>query len=277
MIGKPTVTVIENGGRNLGFLTEMWEYRELFFFLSLRDILVRYKQTAIGVLWSLLRPVISMVVFTVVFGKVAKLPSEASAPYALMVFAALLPWQLFSNALQNAGDSVVQNRQIVTKVYFPRAIIPLSAVITAVVDFLVAATVYAAMMAWYGVYPDAKVLLLPLFLGQCLLTATGLGMAVAALNVAYRDFRHILPFVVQLGLFASPVGFSSTVVPEEWRLLYSINPMVGVIDGFRYSLLGQDSVMYMPGYVASLAVTALVAWSGFWLFRRMESSFSDRI
>lgn len=269
-------TIIE-GGHRPAFWAELWEYRELFFFLSLRDILVRYKQTVIGILWSLLRPLISMVVFTVVFGKVAKLPSEASAPYALMVFAALLPWQLFSNALQNAADSVVQNRQIVTKVYFPRVIIPLSAVITAIIDFIVAAAIYAAMMAWYGVYPDARVLLLPFFLAQCILTATGLGMAIAALNVVYRDFRYIVPFVIQLGLFASPVGFSSSVVPEEWRMLYSMNPMVGVIDGFRYSLLGGDLDIYIPGFVVSVVVTLLVTWLGFVFFRSMELSFSDRI
>jgi len=245
-------------------------------FLAWRDILVRYKQTVIGVAWSVIRPLMTMIVFTVIFGKLAKFPSEG-VPYPILVFAAMLPWQMFANALTESSNSLVSNAAMLSKVYFPRLIVPTSAVIVSLVDFLISFALLGILMAWYKFLPDWQIVTLPLFLLLALLAALGFGIWLAALNVKYRDFRYIVPFVVQLGLYISPVGFSSTVIPERWRLLYSLNPMVGVIDGFRWAILGGDSKLYLPGFILSLAITFVVFYLGLAYFRKTERTFADVI
>ena len=245
--------------------------------LAWRDVSVRYKQTAIGVAWALIRPFLTMIVFTVVFGKLAKLPSEGNAPYALMVFAGMLPWTFFSSALADASMSLVANANLLSKVYFPRLIIPAAAVIVAGIDFLINLAIIAAMMAWYAFYPSWHILLLPIFLVISFLSSLGPGLWITALNVKYRDFRYMIPFIVQLGLYISPVGFSSQVVPAEWRLVYSLNPLVGIIDGFRWCLLGDNSPLYLPGFFLSLGAGAFFVWLGLRQFRKMEGLFADLI
>ena len=270
------VHVIEAGRSELHYWRDLWSYRELFFFLAWRDILVRYKQTVIGIAWSVLRPLLTMVIFTVVFGKLAKLPSDG-IPYPVLVFAAMLPWYLFSNAVSDGSSSLIANANIISKVYFPRIIIPVSAVVVSLVDFLISFALLLAMMVWYQFIPDWHFLLLPLFLILGIIASIGPILWLAALNVQYRDFRHIVPFLIQIGLFISPVGFSSSVVPEQWRLIYSLNPMVGVIDGFRWTVLGGQALPYFPGLVLSLATAALLLVSGVWYFRKTERSFADVI
>ena len=254
----------------------MWRYRELFYFLAWRDILVRYKQTAIGLAWALLRPFLTMLVFTLVFGKLAKLPSE-NVPYPILVFAALLPWQFFANAFSEAGNSLISNANMISKVYFPRLVMPASTVIVSFVDFLISAIILAGLMLWYGFLPDWRILSLPLFIIMAFLAAMGAGLWIAALNVKYRDFRYVIPFAVQFGLYVSPVGFSSTVVPDQWRLLYSINPMVGVIDGFRWAILGAETQLYWPGFALSWLLIVVVLITGVRYFRITERTFADVI
>jgi lipopolysaccharide transport system permease protein len=248
----------------------------LFFFLAWRDILVRYKQTVIGIVWALGRPLITMLVFTLVFSKLAKLPSE-DVPYPILVFAALLPWQFFSGAFSGAGDSLISNAGMISKVYFPRLVIPASAVIVSFVDFLISGIILVGLMIWYGFAPSLRILTLPIFIFVAFAAAMGAGLWIAALNVKYRDFRIIVPFVVQFGLYISPVGFSSTIVPEKWRLLYSINPMVGVIDGFRWAILGGNTQLYWPGFWLSLTLVMLILVSGLYYFRKTEKTFADVI
>lgn len=268
--------VIEAGRTERHYWRDLWRYRELFFFLAWRDILVRYKQTVIGMLWAIGRPLITMVVFTLVFGKLAKMPS-GDVPYAILVFAALLPWQFFASALGGAGDSLISNAGMISKVYFPRLAIPTSAVIVSLVDLLIAGIILAGLMIWYGFAPNLRLLALPIFLFVAIAAAVGAGVWVAALNVRYRDFRIIIPFVVQLGLYISPVGFSSSIVPEQWRLLYSVNPMVGVIDGFRWAILGGKTTFYWPGFLLSLCLVAMILISGVAYFRKTEKTFADVI
>ena len=268
--------IIEAGRTERHYWKDLWRYRELFYFLAWRDILVRYKQTAIGVLWSVLRPFLTMVVFTLVFSNLAKLPSD-NVPYPILVFAALLPWQFFSNAFTEAGNSLISNTNMISKVYFPRLIIPTSAVIVSFVDFLISGAIMVGLMAWYGYLPDWRILTLPFFILVAFAFAMGAGLWIAALNVKYRDFRYIIPFVVQLGLYISPVGFSSAIVPDEWRLFYSLNPMVGVIDGFRWAILGGTTPMYWPGFLLSATLVVLVFITGIIYFRRTEKSFADVI
>lgn len=268
--------IIEAGRTERHYWKDLWRYRELFYFLAWRDILVRYKQTAIGVLWSVLRPFLTMVVFTLVFSKLAKLPSD-NVPYPILVFAALLPWQFFSNAFTEAGNSLISNTNMISKVYFPRLIIPTSAVIVSFVDFLISGAIMVGLMAWYGYLPDWRILTLPFFILLAFAFAMGAGLWIAALNVEYRDFRYIIPFVVQFGLYISPVGFSSAIVPDTWRLLYSLNPMVGVIDGFRWAILGGTTPMYWPGFLLSLTLVVMVFITGIFYFRRTEKSFADVI
>jgi len=268
--------VIEAGRAERHYWRDLWRYRELFFFLAWRDILVRYKQTVIGMLWALGRPLLTMLVFTLVFGKLAKLPS-GGVPYPILVFAALLPWQFFASAFTGAGESLVGNAGMISKVYFPRLVIPASAVIVSFVDFLISSVILVALMIWYGYAPDLRILALPLFILVAFAAAMGAGLWIAALNVKYRDFRIIVPFVVQFGLYISPVGFSSSIVPEHWRLLYSVNPMVGVIDGFRWAILGGDTALYWPGFLLSLALVALIFASGIVYFRKTEKTFADVI
>jgi lipopolysaccharide transport system permease protein len=273
---KPEL-VLEAGRADSGYWRDLWHYRELFQVLAWRDISVRYKQTVIGAAWALIRPFLTMLIFTVIFGKLAKLPSESDAPYALMVFAGMLPWTFFSTALADASSSLVGNANLITKVYFPRMIVPVAAVMVAFVDFLISFVLLIALMVWYQFMPDIRILALPLFVALAFLASLGLGLWITSLNVKYRDFRYIIPFVVQLGLYVSPVGFSSTIVPEKWRLLYSLNPMVGVIDGFRWSLLGGKTPLYVPGLAVSLAVTVFFLWLGITHFRKTEKSFADLI
>mgnify|MGYP000896182542 FL=1 len=266
--------IIEPGRGIRHYWHDLWKYRELFYFLAWRDLLVRYKQTAIGIAWSVLRPFLTMVVFTIVFSKLAKLPSEG-IPYPVLVYAALLPWQFFANTLSDSSNSLIDNQNLLTKVYFPRIIVPASSVIVALVDFGISLVILGGLMLWYGFMPDWRIILLPLFLFQALLFAFGAGLWISALNVQFRDFRYVVPFLVQFGLYVSPVGFSSSIVPEQWRLLYSLNPMAGVIEGFRWAITGKESLIYWPGYLLSLLLICGILISGFWRFRRMERSFAD--
>ncbi len=268
--------LIEPNRPALHYWRDVWRYRELFWFLVWRDILVRYKQTVIGVAWSVIRPLVTMIVFTVVFGMLAKLP-DSGVPYPLLVFAAMLPWNFFSNALSEGSGSLVGNANLVTKVYFPRIIIPVSSVIVAMVDFAISLVIMAAIMFWYGYLPDWRIITLPLFLVLAALPVAGAGLWFAALNVRYRDFRYLVPFVLQLGLYVSPVGFSSSIVPEQWRLLYALNPMVGVIDGFRWALLQGNVELHWSGILLSTGLSLLLLITGFWYFRKTERILADVI
>jgi len=269
--------VIEPGRADRHYWRDIWRYRELFYVLAWRDVSVRYKQTIIGLAWAVIRPLLTMIVFTVVFGKLAKLPTEGNAPYALMVFAGLLPWQFFSMALTESSGSLIGDANLISKVYFPRLIVATAAVVVAFVDFLVTLSLLAATMAWYRFAPGWTLVTLPAFVALAFLASLGPGLWVTALNVKYRDFRYVIPFIVQFGLYVSPIGFSSSVVPDEWRLAYSLNPMVGVIDGFRWAVLGGESRVYMPGFLVSCAVIVFFLWLGIRKFRRMEKSFADLI
>jgi homopolymeric O-antigen transport system permease protein len=269
--------VIEAGKVEGQYWKDLWKYRELFYFLAWRDFLVRYKQTVIGVAWALVRPVLSMLVFTVIFGKIAKLPSEGTAPYSILVFAAMLPWQFFSTALTESSNSLILNPNLIAKIYFPRLIVPAGSVLTSFVDLLISFVILVLMMAWYQHWPDGRIVFLPLFIALAFAAAMGSGLWLCALNVEYRDFRYIVPFMVQFGLYVSPVGFSSSVVPQKWRLLYSVNPMVGVIDGFRWCLLRGESHLYWPGFMCSIACTAALCFTGIWYFRKVERTFADVI
>jgi len=268
--------IIEAGRTERHYWKDLWRYRELFFFLSWRDILVRYKQTAIGVAWSVIRPFMTMVVFTVIFGKLAKFPS-GNVPYAILVYAAMLPWQFFANSLTESSNSLISNSNMISKVYFPRLIVPGSAVIVSLVDFLISFVILGFLMIWYQFVPDWRMVTLPLFLILALLASLGFSLWLSALNVKYRDFRYIVPFIVQFGLYVSPVGFSSSVIPEKWRLLYSLNPMVGVIDGFRWAILGGATQIYWPGFLLSTALSFFILLSGIRYFRKTERIFADII
>ncbi len=271
------VTVIEPGRAEKNYWRDLWNYRELFIILAWRDIAVRYKQTVIGVAWAVIRPFLTMVVFTAIFGRLAKMPSAGNSPYALMVFAGMLPWTFFSTALGEASNSLIGNEKLISKVYFPRLIIPTAAVVTAFVDFLISLGILFFMMLYYRFVPGWQILLLPVFMLLALCAALGPGLWVTALNVKYRDFRYVIPFLVQLGLYVSPVGFTSSVIPHRWRLLYSLNPMVGVIDGFRWCILGKESPLYLPGFCFSVVVIAFFLWFGITRFRKMENLFADLI
>ena len=268
--------IIEAGRTERHYWKDLWRYRELFYFLAWRDILVRYKQTIIGITWAIIRPVLTMVVFTVVFGNLAKLPS-GGAPYPIMVFAALLPWQFFAASFSEAGNSLIANTNMISKVYFPRLVMPTTAVIVSFVDFLISFAILIALMFWYGFIPEVRIIMLPLFILIAFAASMAGGLWIAALNVKYRDFRYIIPFVVQFGLYISPVGFTSSIVPDKWRLLYSLNPMVGVIDGFRWAILGGEYQLYLPGFLLSLALVAFILVSGIVYFRKTEKTFADVI
>jgi homopolymeric O-antigen transport system permease protein len=271
------VTIIEPGRQELNYWRDLWRYRELFYVLAWRDVAVRYKQTVIGVAWAVIRPFLTMVIFTIVFSRIAKLPSDGSAPYPLMVFAGMLPWTLFSAGLSDASASLIGNANLITKIYFPRLIMPVATVVVAFVDFLISFAILVGMMAWYRSLPGWQIVYLPAFVLFAAIASIGPALWITALNVKYRDFRYVVPFLVQLGLYVSPVGFSSQVVPPQWRLLYSLNPMVGVIDGFRWSLLGGASHLYLPGLAISAAVAGFFLWFGIRRFRKTEASFADLI
>lgn len=273
MTEQPEI-IIKPGMGALHYGRDLWRYRELFFYLAWRDILVRYKQTAIGIAWSVLRPLLTMVVFTIVFGKLAKLPSNG-VPYPIMVYAAMLPWQFFANSLTESSNSLIDNANLLTKVYFPRLIVPAGSVIVSLVDFFISMVILAGLMAWYRFVPDLKILLLPAFLLMAFMASFGAGLWLSALNVKYRDFRYVVPFLVQFGLYISPVGFSSAIVPEQWRFFYFLNPMVGVIDGFRWALLGDAFLVDWLGFWLSAVLVTLIFVGGVLYFRNMERTFAD--
>ncbi|MBX9745631.1 MAG: ABC transporter permease [Hyphomonadaceae bacterium] len=267
--------ILEPGRAERHYWRDLWSYRELFAILAWRDLAVRYKQTVIGVVWAVLRPLLTMMIFTVIFSVVARLPSEGAAPYPILVYAAMLPWFLFSTILSEASNSLVSNANLISKVYFPRLIVPCATLLVSLVDFLVSFVLLLGLMAVFSFWPDWRILLLPLFILLAILAALGPALLMTAMNVKYRDFRFLIPFVVQFGLYVSPVGFSSSVVPEQWRLLYSLNPMVGVIDGFRWCLLGGEAQIYWPGFCLSLAVVAILLVIGVRYFRHTERTFAD--
>jgi lipopolysaccharide transport system permease protein len=269
--------IIEPGRVEKNYWADLWHYRELFYFLAWRDVLVRYKQTVMGFAWAVVRPFLTMIVFTIVFSRIAKLHAPASVPYALLVMAGMLPWQFISGSLTASSESLIGNEKLISKVYFPRLTIPASSVITTFVDFTITLALMGVMMGWYRFAPDWHVIALPLFIILAFACAMGTGLWLCALNVEYRDFRYIIPFIVQFGLYVSPVGFSSAVVPAQWRLLFGLNPVVGVIDGFRWSLLRGQNTIWMPSMVASVVITIILCWSGIWYFRKMEKTFADVI
>jgi len=270
-------TILEANRAEKNYWRDLWRYRELFQVLAWRDFTVRYRQTVIGIAWAVIRPVLTVVIFTVIFGRVAKLPTEAAAPYALMVFAGMLPWTFFSTALADASTSLVANSNLVSKVYFPRLIVPTATIVVAFADFFIGLGILAVMMVGFQYAPSWHILLMPLFVVMAFLASLGPGLWITAVNVRYRDFRYVIPFLVQFGLYVSPVGFSSAVVPEQWRLLYSLNPLVGVIDGFRWCILRGETVFYWPSFLISVVVILVMLWLGVRQFRRLERTFADMI
>jgi len=272
-----TEIIIESGRAEKNYWRDLWRYRELFYFLAWRDILVRYKQTVIGVAWAVVRPILTTVVFTVVFSRIAKLPAPGHTPYPLMVMAAMLPWQFFSTSLSECSNSLISNANLISKIYFPRLIVPAGSVITSFVDFLITLGLMGAMMIWYRFAPDWRLFLLPAFIILAFGASFGIGLWLCALNVEYRDFRFVVPFIVQFGLYVSPVGFSISYVPAKWRLLYSLNPMVGVIDGFRWALLRGEPPLSFSTLGTSIFVTLIICAGGIWYFRKMERTFADVI
>lgn len=271
---KPRL-IIEAGRTERHYWADLWRYRELLLFLAWRDVLVRYKQTAIGIAWAVIRPLLTLIVLTFIFGRIAKMPSEG-VPYPLLVVAGMLPWQFFANALAESGMSLAENAKLISKVYFPRLVVPASSVLVSFVDFAVSFVVLLGLMAWYGIVPPWQIVTLPALALLAFLAALGPGLIITALNVRYRDFRYLIPFVVQFGLYVSPVGFSSSAVPEQWRLIYALNPMVGVIDGFRWAICGLTPASWMS-LVISVAVSAVLLAFGVNYFRRTERTFADVI
>ena len=271
------VLVIQPGLAERQYWRDVWAYRELFAILAWRDVAVRYKQTVIGVLWAVIRPFLATVVFTVIFGRLARLPSEGNAPYPIMVLAGMLPWFLMTAILTDASNSLITNTSLVGKVYFPRIIIPSATAVVALVDLAINFALLAGVMAWFGYAPPWRAVLLPFFVALAVIVSLGPALLITALNVKYRDFRYVVPFIVQLGLYVSPVGFSSSVVPGEWRLWYGLNPAVGAIDGFRWCLLGGDARLYLPGLLVSVGVAGAFLWVGVSYFRRTERTFADVI
>lgn len=268
--------VIEAGKTESLYWQDVWRYRELLFFLAWRDVLVRYKQTVIGVAWSVVRPLLTILIFATI-ARLAKLPSEGDVPYPLLICAAMLPWQLFANAFSEASTSLLNNSNLVAKVYFPRVIVPLSTMAVCLVDFLVSLAILFGMMLFYGLMPTWRIVLFPIFVVLSLLAAAGAGIGTAALNVRFRDFRFIVPFIVQLGMYISPVMFSSKLVPAQYRAIYALNPMVGVIDGFRWSVLGQDVSFEPVSFLLSLAIIGCLSVVGTWYFRKTEVTMADRL
>ena len=277
MTSSEHVMILESGRAERNYWRDLFRYRELFYILAWRDIAVRYKQTVIGVAWAIIRPLLSMVVFTIVFGRLAKLPSDGTTPYALLVLAGTLPWTLFSTALSEASSSLTSNVNLVNKVYFPRMIVPTAAIIVAFVDMLISLALMVVVMVYYQFAPSWQIIFLPLFAALTVLASLGPGLYITALNVKYRDFRYVIPFIAQFGMYVSPVGFSSNVIPDEWRLVYSLNPIVGVIDGFRWCLLAGEAELNWQSLSISLTAVALLLWLGIRKFRSMERSFADII
>lgn len=269
--------ILERGRTERNYWSDLWRFRELFYMLAWRDVSVRYKQTVVGVAWSVLRPLLTMIVFTIVFGRIAQLPTAGNAPYALLVFAALLPWTLFATILTEVANSLITNSNLISKVYFPRLIVPSASIVVSLIDFLIAFVLLLLLQLYYGVGFGWQFLLLPLFVLLTVLVALGPGLWFASLNVKYRDFRFLVPFIVQFGLYISPVGFSSELIPPEWRTLYSLNPMVGAIDGFRWCVLAGASPIHWPALASSICISGLFLWLGLRQFRKLEKQFADLI
>ncbi len=272
---------IEPGRAERNYWKDLWRYRELFYILSWRDVKVRYKQTIIGVVWSVLRPLLTMMIFTFIFGQVAKFDSPPGISYGLLVFAGLLPWQFFATGLSEASNSLVGNERLISKVYFPRMIIPASSVITSLVDFLISLALMFGLLIWYQTVPSIYLVFLPLFIIMAFLASFGVGLWLTSLNVKFRDFKHVVPFIVQIGLYISPVAFTSdkaaSIIPAKLHLLYYVNPMAGVIDGFRWCFFGDKTPIYWNGMFLSLAVIIIFLFIGIRTFRKMEKSFADLI
>ena len=275
--------IIEPNAKASRYWKDLWNFRGLFYFLAWRDVLVRYKQTTIGILWSVLRPLLTILIFTIVFNKLGGFQSGSSVPYAIMVCAGMLPWQYFSNAFSESAGSLVANSNLVSKVYFPRLIVPASSVIVSFIDFLISFVILIGLFFWYGFWPGWRIIALPLLLVLATVTAFGSGLFIAALNVKYRDFKFVIPFIIQFGLYISPVGYSSTVVygnstiPVMLKYLYSLNPMVGVIDGFRWAILGENVTTFLPGLILSIAISFFMLFFGIYYFRKTERKFADFI
>ena len=267
--------VIEAGRPLRHYWRDLWSHRELFYFLAWRDILVRYKQTLIGIAWSGLRPLLTMVILTVVFGKLANLPSAGGAPYPVFVFIGLLPWQFFCNCVSDTSNSLIENANMLTKIYFPRLIVPLSIVIVSILDFIIACVILAGLMLWFAFVPNWRVITIPIFFSLAVFISIGVGVWLAALNVRYRDFRFVVPFLIQVGTYLSPVGFTSSIVPGRWRWVYSLNPMVGVIDGFRWAILGPTFNLYLPSLGISVVVAAVLFTLSVSYFRKTERALAD--
>jgi lipopolysaccharide transport system permease protein len=276
MNSNTTETVIQKGRIEKNYWRDIWLFRDLFYILTWRDLKVRYKQTVIGVIWSILRPLLTMLIFTFIFGRVAGLPSDGNTPYPILVFAAMLPWQFFSNALSESSNSLIGNANLITKVYFPRLIIPASSVITSLVDLAISFVLLVLIMTYYRHGPPINILFLPVFVLLAFVAAFGFGLYLTALNVKYRDFRYVIPFIIQFGLYVSPVGFSSAIVPEKWRLVYSLNPMVSIIDGFRWCLIGKEPIN-LVSFGISLSVIIVFTTLGVRYFRKTEKTFADNI
>ncbi|BAS67688.1 ABC transporter permease [Bathymodiolus septemdierum thioautotrophic gill symbiont] len=276
MSNKDFDIIIESGKTERHYWANLWHYRELFYILAWRDIAVQYKQTVIGILWAVLRPVLTMVIFTVVFSKIANLPSEG-VPYPVFVFAAMLPWTFFSTAFSSSSNSLVSNANLIGKIYFPRLIIPAASIIVAVVDFLISFVILIALMFWYDFFPTWHMLTLPFFLLLGFFAAFGAGLFITSLNVKYRDFRIVIPFIVQLGLYISPVAFSTTLIPEKYQIFYYLNPMVAVIDGFRWAVSGGKTVLNMTEIYVSISVVIILCILGVVYFRKTEKVFADVI
>ena len=272
---------IEPGRSEKNYWKDLWRYRELFYILSWRDLKVRYKQTVIGVVWSILRPLLTMMIFTFVFGNIAKFDPPVGIKYAVLVFAGLLPWQFFAAGLSEASNSLIGNERLISKVYFPRMIIPAASVITSLVDFFISLLLMFGLMIWYGTIPSINLIFLPVFIILAFFASFGVGLWLTALNVKYRDFKHVVPFLVQIGLYLSPVGFTSEkaaqIIPEKFRLLYYINPMAGVIDGFRWCFFGDKTPIDWNGMLISFGVIIIFLLIGVRTFRKMEKNFADLI
>jgi lipopolysaccharide transport system permease protein len=276
IMAKEFDLVIEAGKTERHYWLDLWRYYELFFFLTWKEILVRYKQATVGIAWSVLQPVLTMTIMVFIFGRVAKLPS-GGVPYPVLVFTALLPWQFFSTAFSKASLSLVGNANMISKIYFPRIIIPVSNIMVGVMDFIISFALLTLIMAYYHFVPDIKILLLPFFLLMAFLVALGPTLFISALNVRYRDFQYIVPFMVQIGLYVSPVAYSIDVIPQRFKLIYSLNPMVGVIDGFRWCVLGGKFQLYWQGFIISVLLTFIMLYLGIKYFRATEKTFADKI
>ena len=267
---------IEPGNVERQYWYDIWRYRELFYILAWRDVAVQFKQTVIGVLWAILRPLLTMIIFVIVFSKLAQLPSEG-VPYPIFVFAAMLPWTFFSTAFSSASNSLINNASLISKVYFPRLLIPAASVFVSALEFIITLPVLLLLMAWYQYAPSWHIITLPLFLLLGYFSALGAGLYISALNVKYRDFRFVVPFIAQLGLYVSPVGYSTTIVPKEYLLFYYLNPMVGVIDGFRWAISGGKSTLDITALFISISVVTVLCVVGITYFRKTEKNFADVI